>query len=53
MRIWIKPDELRLLLPHGYKVYLIEVTQFLDGIYNLMFKESDIVSKKDITALFE
>jgi hypothetical protein len=52
MSQWIQPEDVKLLIPHGYKVYLIDVTEAKIGEHQALFKKQNIVLKKDITVLF-
>jgi hypothetical protein len=50
---WIIKEELKFLLTnHDFKVLLIEVKDYLEGDYQVLFSKEDIVHVEDITSLF-
>jgi hypothetical protein len=50
---WIVKDELKWLLNnHDFKVLLIEVTELLEGEYQVLYKKENIVNVEDISSLF-
>lgn len=49
---WIMPDELRMLPECGYRVYLLTVTNYQIGNYQVIFTKDSIIDRKDVTELF-
>jgi hypothetical protein len=50
---WIVKDELEWLLTnYDFKVLLIEVTELLEGDYQVLYKKEHIVNVEDISSLF-
>lgn len=49
LREWVYPDEIEVFLKNNYRVYLIEVSQVLEGKHNTLYKKEDIISKTDIS----
>lgn len=50
---WIMPDEMRLLLSHDFKVYLLEVSQCITYQHQCVYEKEDIIEQKDISNLFK
>lgn len=49
---WIKPKEILIFLEVGFKVYLIEVSECLEGKHQICYEKQHILHKTDITNLF-
>jgi hypothetical protein len=49
---WIKPEEILVFLEAGFKVYLIEVSECLEGDHQICYEKQHILHKTDITNLF-
>lgn len=50
---WCTNEQIRQLIKAGYSVYLIEVSDCLEGKYQIAYKISDIISKTNMNSLFE
>lgn len=49
---WIYSDEIKFFISKGFKVLLLEVTEYQLGEYQIIFTKESITSSKDITSLF-
>lgn len=49
---WIKPEWFEEIFSFGFKVWLIAVSKYEEGIFQIIFKKEDILHKEDISALF-
>lgn len=49
---WVTKEELKELIELGFKVYLIETSECLEGRYQIAFRKEAIIEKKDISQLF-
>lgn len=49
---WVYPEEIREFLSLGFKVYLIDVSHYLEGSHQICYKKEDILQQKDISSLF-
>lgn len=45
--------ELNILIQNGFKVYMLELTEYIQSEYQTIFELKDIKSKIDITNLFK
>lgn len=52
MKQWIYDSELKEIIK-WFKIYLIEVDEYVLGDYQILYNESSILSKEDISSLFE
>lgn len=52
MKEWVTPEELKEFISLGFKVYLFDLGIWQEGKYQIMFKQKDVLQKKDITQLF-
>lgn len=50
---WILPEEMSIILSIGYKVYLIDVSEYLEGEHQICYRKSHILNKKDISSIFK
>ena len=50
---WIFPEEFKTLFKHGYDVYLIEVSECLEGEHQICYKKEHIIKKENISSLFK
>jgi hypothetical protein len=49
---WITTDELKEFISFGFKVYTLDVQEWLEGEYQICYLKEDIIDTKDITELF-
>lgn len=49
---WVTKEEVQVLLSLDFKIYLIEVTNFQVGEFQVIYTKDSIVLKKDISELF-
>lgn len=49
---WVLKSELEIMFKEGFKVWMLEVTQFQIGLCQIVFTKESIRSKTDITELF-
>lgn len=49
---WIFPDEIREILDNGFKVYLLDLSEGLEGNYQIAYQKQHITQQKDISELF-
>jgi len=49
---WVEREWIKEFVSVGFRVYMLEISNWLEGNYQICFKKSDILSKKDITELF-
>jgi len=52
LKDWVMKDEIITMYSHGFRVYLIEVTEFQEGDDQICYTKESIVLKKDISELF-
>lgn len=52
LQSWVYSDEIKFFISKGFKVLLLEVTEFQLGEYQIIFTKESITSSKDITSLF-
>lgn len=50
---WIKPDEFKHLFNNSYKVLLLDVTEYQEGKYQIIYTKESISQSKDISRLFD
>lgn len=50
---WITKSEMKILLQNEYRVFLLNVTECIEGKMQVLFRKEDIISKKDISELWE
>lgn len=50
---WILPEEMKEIISLGFKVLLLDVSECLEGEYQIAFKKEHIVQSKDITEIFK
>ena len=50
---WVYKDEIKELLELGFKVYMLDVSNWLEGNYQICYKKEDILQQKDISELFK
>jgi hypothetical protein len=53
LQSWILKDELNYFISMGFKIYLLEVSEYQKGGNQVAFTIDGIITKEDITALFE
>jgi len=49
---WVKKDEFQILFENNYKVLLLDVTEYQEGEYQIVFTKESIIQTKDISNLF-
>ncbi len=49
---WIESEWWNEILSLGFKIYLIELSAWLEGEYQIMFEKQHIVQSEDISSLF-
>jgi hypothetical protein len=49
---WVYSNEIKELISLGFKVYMIDLSVYLEGEYQIAFNKADILQSKDITELF-
>ena len=49
---WIKPKEFEVLFVLGHKVYLLTVTNYLEGKYQVVYTRDSVISQECISNLF-
>lgn len=50
---WVYKNEIKELLEMGFKVYMLDVFNWLEGNYQICYKKEDILQQKDISELFK
>lgn len=50
---WVYKNEIKELLEMGFKVYMLDVSNWLEGNYQICYKKEDILQQKDISELFK
>lgn len=50
---WITHDEMLQLIDYGFAVYVLELSDILEGEHQIMFDKDNIIERKDITELFK
>lgn len=53
LRQWVFPEEMIQLLDRGYKVYLLNLSEAIEGEMQIIYMKKDIISKQDISSLFK
>lgn len=49
---WVTKEEIGWLIEMGYVIYLISLSDYQEGIDNVIFLKKDILSKENINQLF-
>ena len=49
---WIKPEEFQYLFNNDYKLLLLDVTEYQEGEYQILYTKESILNSKDISNLF-
>jgi len=49
---WVRTDEMIDLIEQGFRAYMIEVSNFQEGEYQVIYTKDSIVTKTDITNIF-
>lgn len=50
---WIEPNWFTEIIQKGFKIYAYDVSEYLEGEYQIVFDKSFILSVTDITELFK
>lgn len=53
MKKWIKMEWLDEMIKFGFRVYMIDVSEYIEGRYQICFMKKHIVKKEDITSIFQ
>lgn len=48
----IKPEELAIILSYGFKVYILELSDYREGVDQVLYQKECVISQTDITDLF-
>ncbi len=51
-QMWIKTEELEFFVEIGFRVYMIEVTNYQVGNFQVIFTKDSVKTKTDITNIF-
>ena len=49
---WILPKEFKKIANDGYRIYLLTITKYQMGEFQVIFPKENIKDKKDVTELF-
>ena len=49
---WVLPEEIKEIIQLGFKVYLLELSECIEGEYQIGYDKACITKKEDITSLF-
>ena len=49
---WVKPVEVKALIKKGFKILLLDVSEYQEGTYQIAYTKESIQSMKDISALY-
>lgn len=49
---WVFPEEMKEIIQLGFRVYLLELSEWLEGEYQIAYDKKCITKKEDITSLF-
>lgn len=49
MKAWVNPEELKYFIKIGFKVYLLSISEFQVGGFQIVFTNEGIITKTDIT----
>ncbi len=49
---WIEKEWFEEILSLGFKIYMIDVSECIEGEYQILFKKEHILQQKDISSLF-
>lgn len=52
MNSWLSSCDIQDLKNLGFKIYLLELSDFKEGDFQIIYEPKDIVNKKDISELF-
>jgi len=50
---WVTTEEVQILLSYGFNIYMLEVEEFQQGNYQVLFTKRSITSYKIINSLFK
>lgn len=50
---WVKKEEFEVLFANDYNIYLLEVSEAIEGFDQIVFKKEHIISKTNISNLFK
>ncbi len=53
LKDWIYDNEVKELIDQGFIILLIELNNYHEGDYQIIFKKEDIITRKDITDIFK
>lgn len=49
---WVIPEEMKEIIQLGFRVYLLELSECIEGEYQIGYDKACIIKKEDITSLF-
>lgn len=49
---WLEKEEIQYFTSIGFRVYLLTVSEYQTGEYQVIFTKDSIESKEDVTSLF-
>lgn len=49
---WVLSEEMKEIIQLGFRVYLLELSEWLEGEYQIAYDKKFIAKKEDITSLF-
>jgi len=52
LQIWITPSELKEVVSMGFKVLLLDVSECVEGEYQILYRKDKVIQTKDISNLF-
>lgn len=50
---WVSPQEIKEFIKMGFEILLIDVSDHIEGMFQIIYYKEDIVQVKDITNLFK
>lgn len=51
-KTWVTTEEIKEFIKMGFKVLLLDLTIYIEGEFQILFKKENISQRKDITELF-
>lgn len=52
MQQWLKDEEIQFLIKKGFKILLLEVSEFQEGSFQALYTKKSIINQEDITSIF-
>ena len=50
---WVSPQEIKEFIKMGFEILLIDTSDHIEGMFQIIYYKEDIVQVKDITNLFK